>query len=35
VAIKGFGFRVLDPPELIPVLHQLARRLHEAAQPAD
>src|ERR1700722_8819341 len=30
-AIKGFDFQVLDPPELIPVLHALARRLRQAA----
>ena len=33
VAVKGFGFRVLDPPELIPVLRRLADRLREAAEP--
>lgn len=31
VAIKGFDFQVLDPPELIPVLHTLAERLRKAA----
>ena len=31
VAIKGFDFEVLDPPELIPVLRTLAERLREAA----
>lgn len=31
VAVKGFGFQVLDPPELIPVLHTLAGRLRAAA----
>ncbi len=31
VAIKGFGFQVLEPPELIPVLRALAERLREAA----
>jgi predicted DNA-binding transcriptional regulator YafY len=30
-AVKGFGFQVLDPPELIPVLHALAERLRQAA----
>ena len=30
-AIKGFDFQVLDPPELIPVLHALAERLRQAA----
>jgi hypothetical protein len=30
-AIKGFAFQVLDPPELIPVLHALAGRLRQAA----
>jgi len=35
VAVKGFGFRVLDPPELIPVLHVLAERLAAAARAAD
>jgi predicted DNA-binding transcriptional regulator YafY len=30
-AIKGFDFQVLDPPELIPVLHALADRLSQAA----
>jgi predicted DNA-binding transcriptional regulator YafY len=34
VAVKGFGFRVLDPPELIPVLRALADRLGEAAGAA-
>jgi hypothetical protein len=33
VAVKGFGFQVLDPPELIPVLRRLADRLREAAKP--
>lgn len=31
VAIKGFDFQVLDPPELIPVLRTLAERLRKAA----
>ncbi len=31
VAVKGFGFEVLDPPELVPVLRTLAERLHQAA----
>jgi hypothetical protein len=30
-AVKGFDFQVLDPPELIPVLHALAGRLRRAA----
>jgi predicted DNA-binding transcriptional regulator YafY len=30
-AVKGFDFQVLDPPELIPVLHALAGRLRQAA----
>ncbi len=30
VAVKGFAFQVLDPPELIPVLHTLAERLRKA-----
>ena len=33
VAVKGFGFRVLDPPEQVPVLRRLADRLREAAEP--
>jgi hypothetical protein len=33
VAVKGFGFRVLHPPGLIPVLRRLADRLREAAEP--
>jgi hypothetical protein len=33
VAVKGFGFQVLDPPELIPVLRSLADRLREATEP--
>jgi predicted DNA-binding transcriptional regulator YafY len=31
VALKGFGFRVLDPPELVPVLRALSDRLRGAA----
>ena len=31
VALKGFSFQVLDPPELIPVLRALSDRLREAA----
>jgi predicted DNA-binding transcriptional regulator YafY len=31
VAIKGVDFEVLDPPELIPVLREIADRLHKAA----
>jgi predicted DNA-binding transcriptional regulator YafY len=31
VALKGFDFEVLDPPELIPVLRTLAERLRQAA----
>jgi predicted DNA-binding transcriptional regulator YafY len=31
VALKGFAFEVLDPPELIPVLKSLAERLRKAA----
>jgi predicted DNA-binding transcriptional regulator YafY len=31
IAVKGFDFQVLDPPELIPVLRTLAERLREAA----
>ena len=34
VAVKGFGFRVLDPPELIPVLRAVAGRLAAAAGAA-
>jgi hypothetical protein len=30
----GFGFQVLHPPELIPVLRRLADRLRKAAEPA-
>jgi predicted DNA-binding transcriptional regulator YafY len=31
VALKGFDFQVLDPPELIPVLRTLSARLRQAA----
>jgi hypothetical protein len=31
VALKGFDFQVLDPPELIPVLRTLSDRLRQAA----
>jgi predicted DNA-binding transcriptional regulator YafY len=31
VAVKGFDFQVLDPPELLPVLRALAARLGRAA----
>src|SRR5262249_62304252 len=31
IAVKGFDFRVLDPPELVPVLRTLAGRLRQAA----
>jgi hypothetical protein len=31
VAVKGFGFQVLHPPELIPVLRALSGRLRDAA----
>jgi predicted DNA-binding transcriptional regulator YafY len=31
VAIKGFDFEVLDPPELVPVLRALSGRLARAA----
>jgi predicted DNA-binding transcriptional regulator YafY len=34
VAIKGFDFEVLDPPELVPVLRALADRLARAAGPS-
>jgi predicted DNA-binding transcriptional regulator YafY len=32
VAVKGFDFEVLDPPDLIPVLRTLAERLGQAAE---
>jgi predicted DNA-binding transcriptional regulator YafY len=31
IAVKGFDFEVLDPPELVPVLRALAVRLRKAA----
>jgi predicted DNA-binding transcriptional regulator YafY len=31
VAVKGFDFEVLDPPELVPVLRELSERLGRAA----
>lgn len=31
IAVKGFDFQVLDPPELIPVLRALSERLRQAA----
>jgi hypothetical protein len=31
IALKGFEFEVLDPPELIPVLRALSDRLRQAA----
>jgi predicted DNA-binding transcriptional regulator YafY len=31
VAVKGFDFEVLDPPELVPVLRELSSRLARAA----
>jgi predicted DNA-binding transcriptional regulator YafY len=31
VGLKGFDFRVLDPPELVPVLRSLAERLRRGA----
>jgi predicted DNA-binding transcriptional regulator YafY len=31
VAVKGFDFQVLDPPELVPVLRELSGRLARAA----
>jgi predicted DNA-binding transcriptional regulator YafY len=34
VAVKGFDFEVLDPPELIPVLRELSSRLARAAGPS-
>ena len=33
VAVKGFDFQVLDPPELVPVLRELSGRLARAADP--
>ena len=35
VAVKGFDFQVLDPPELVPVLHTLAERLRQAAHATE
>jgi hypothetical protein len=35
IAVKGFGFQVLDPPELVPVLHTLAERLSQAAHATE
>ncbi|MGW4791761.1 helix-turn-helix transcriptional regulator [Nonomuraea sp. NPDC004297] len=38
VAVKGFDFEVLEPPELVPVLREVAARLRRAADrdtPAD
>ena len=32
VALKGFDFQVLDPPELVPVLDALSGRLRRAAE---
>ncbi|MEV0970919.1 helix-turn-helix transcriptional regulator [Microtetraspora glauca] len=32
VAVKGFDFQVLDPPELVPVLRALSDRLRAAAE---
>jgi WYL domain len=32
VAVKGFDFEVLDPPELVPVLRALSERLGRAAR---
>jgi hypothetical protein len=32
VALKGFSFQVLGPPELIPVLRALSDRLSQAAR---
>ncbi|GAA2737490.1 helix-turn-helix transcriptional regulator [Actinocorallia aurantiaca] len=31
VAVKGFDFEVLDPPELVPVLQEVSERLRRAA----
>ncbi len=33
VAVKGFDFQVLDPPELAGVLRALSERLRRAADP--
>ncbi|MEU0510045.1 WYL domain-containing protein [Amycolatopsis sp. NPDC006125] len=35
VAVKGFDFEVLDPPELVPVLRELRDRLDRAATTSD
>ncbi len=35
IAVKGFDFQVLDPPELVPVLHTLAERLRQAADATE
>ncbi|MFI7701085.1 hypothetical protein [Nonomuraea sp. NPDC049480] len=32
IAVKGFDFEVLDPPELVPVLRELSDRLRRAAR---
>jgi predicted DNA-binding transcriptional regulator YafY len=32
VAVKGFDFEVLDPPELVPVLREVSERLRRAAR---
>lgn len=34
VAAKGFDFEVLDPPELVPVLREIAERLMRAGSRA-
>ena len=35
IGVKGFDFQVLDPPELVPVLHTLAGRLRQAAHATE
>jgi len=35
IAVKGFDFQVLDPPELVPVLYTLAERLRQAAHATE
>jgi hypothetical protein len=35
IAVKGFDFQVLDPPELVPALHTLADRLRQAAHATE
>ncbi|MCP2348227.1 helix-turn-helix transcriptional regulator [Nonomuraea roseoviolacea] len=35
VAVKGFDFEVLDPPELVPVLREVRDRLDRAATASD